>query len=97
MGGGVSTRERRFERLERSTQFHSFSLAKAAIRSSPDRTSASVDSAIPHWKPKPVQIVQKACPEQFIEGTERRGFDIIDNFPFMPRLSKHSEPFSATC
>jgi hypothetical protein len=28
MGGGVSTRERRFERLERSTQFHSFSLAK---------------------------------------------------------------------
>jgi hypothetical protein len=28
---------------------------------------------------------------------ERRGFDIIDNFPFMLRLSKHSEPFSTTC
>jgi hypothetical protein len=28
---------------------------------------------------------------------ERRGFDIIDDFPFMLRLSKHSEPFSTTC
>jgi hypothetical protein len=27
---------------------------------------------------------------------ERRGFDIIEDFPFMLRLSKHSEPFSAT-
>jgi len=27
---------------------------------------------------------------------ERRAFDIIENFPFMLRLSKHSEPFSAT-
>jgi hypothetical protein len=24
---------------------------------------------------------------------ERRGFDIIEDFPFMLRLSKHSEPF----
>src|SRR6266511_1553321 len=28
---------------------------------------------------------------------ERRGFDIIDDFPFTLRLSKHSEPFSTTC
>jgi hypothetical protein len=28
MGGVVSTRERPFERLERSAQFHSFSLAR---------------------------------------------------------------------
>jgi hypothetical protein len=27
---------------------------------------------------------------------ERRAFDIIEDFPFMLRLSKHSEPFSAT-
>jgi len=28
---------------------------------------------------------------------ERENFDIIDDFPFMLRLSKHSEPFSTTC
>jgi hypothetical protein len=28
---------------------------------------------------------------------ERMGFDIIEDFPFMLRLSKHSELFSATC
>src|SRR5919106_1659645 len=28
---------------------------------------------------------------------ERRGFDIIDDFPSMLRLSKHSEPFSTAC
>jgi hypothetical protein len=28
---------------------------------------------------------------------ERRDFDIIDDFPFMLRPSKHSEPFSTTC
>jgi hypothetical protein len=28
---------------------------------------------------------------------ERTGFDIIDDFPFMLRLSKHSEPFSTSC
>jgi len=27
---------------------------------------------------------------------ERENFDIIDDFPFMLRLSKHSEPFSTT-
>jgi hypothetical protein len=26
---------------------------------------------------------------------ERRGIDIIDDFPFMLRFSKHSGPFSA--
>ena len=26
---------------------------------------------------------------------ERRGIDFIEKFPFMPRLSKHSELFSA--
>jgi hypothetical protein len=36
-------------------------------------------------------------PESF-DGAqdERRGFDIIEDFPFMLRLSKHSEPFSTT-
>ncbi len=24
---------------------------------------------------------------------ERRGFEIVDHFPFMLRVSKHSEPF----
>jgi hypothetical protein len=28
---------------------------------------------------------------------ERSGFEIIDDFPFMLRLSKHSEPFSTAC
>jgi hypothetical protein len=28
---------------------------------------------------------------------ERRVFDIIEDFPFMLRLSKHSEPFSTAC
>jgi hypothetical protein len=28
---------------------------------------------------------------------ERRGFDIIDDFPFMLRPSKHSESFSTAC
>jgi len=28
---------------------------------------------------------------------ERTPFDIIEDFPFMLRLSKHSESFSATC
>ena len=28
---------------------------------------------------------------------ERGSFDIIDDFPFMLRLSKHSEPFSTAC
>jgi hypothetical protein len=28
---------------------------------------------------------------------ERTGFDIIDDFPFMLRPSKHSESFSTAC
>jgi hypothetical protein len=27
---------------------------------------------------------------------ERRGFEIVEDFPFMLRLSKHSEPFFST-
>jgi hypothetical protein len=28
---------------------------------------------------------------------ERKGFELVDDFPFMLRHSKHSEPFSAAC
>jgi len=39
----------------------------------------------------------KTISESFDEAQdERRAFDIIEDFPFMLRLSKHSEPFSAT-
>ena len=40
----------------------------------------------------------KTLSESFdIAQDERRGFEIVDDFPFMLRLSKHGYLFSAAC
>jgi len=34
---------------------------------------------------------------EFTEGTNGKGFEMIEKIPFMLRLSKHEALFSATC
>jgi len=55
----------------------------------------SPSSLVQSSKFKVQQAVEKFSRSPSTGSGRTDGFDIIDDFPFMLRLSKHSEPFSA--
>jgi hypothetical protein len=77
---------------------------RACDRSTKLQCSRNIDSPVaspiaipPHFASGLYRLVKNSLGVHRRAQDERRGFDIIDDFPFMLKLSKHLEPFSTTC